>query len=167
MKGLPAGILSPRRILLIGVIAAVVVSACLLGVVGSNADPSDDIQDVASSESGIGGMVMRVVLSLILLIAILYGGMLGMRRFSGRVSTGLLKSGAITVVHKQAIAPKKSIYVVKIGNRAMVIGVTDSQISHLADLSQDDLAGLTVERSGAKPFKHTLLGALGWTGDRR
>ena len=112
---------------------------------------------------GMGSMAFKVIGSVVLLIIVLYAGMYVMRVLSGRAGRQGLGSGAISVLHKCHIAPKKAIYVLKVGERAMVVGVTDSQINHLTDLSGDELSSLkTPEKSKGQSFKQQLLGlALG------
>jgi len=160
-------IMKHKRVVVVTTASVVVILACLLGARALNADPSSANDAAQGSDAGISGMIAKVVLSLLLLMAILYGGVFAMRRVSTKTAGGLLKQGAIAVIHRQAIGPKKAIYVIKIAKRAMVVGVTDSQITHLADLSEEDLEAISKDRVDTKPFKQTLLGALGWTGDRR
>jgi flagellar biogenesis protein FliO len=121
--------------------------------------PSGGEQAPASTDLGMGGMALRVMGSVALLIGILYAAMYVMRALSGKGVVGRLKQDTISVLHKRHIAPKKSICVVKIGSKAMVIGVTDSQISHLGDLSEEELESIKVEEpSKAGEFKRQLLG---------
>lgn len=112
---------------------------------------------------GMGSMAVKVIGSVLLLIGVLYAGMYAMRTLSGRTGMSGSYSGAISVLHKTHIAPKKAIYVLKVGEKAMVVGVTDSQISHLSDLSDEELGSLQVtEKPKGRSFKQHLLGfALG------
>jgi flagellar biogenesis protein FliO len=106
----------------------------------------------------LGGAVFKVVSSVALVIGVLYVGVYLTRVLSRKVGSGSLRPDAISVIHKRHIAPKKAIYVVTIGSRAMVVGVTDSQISHLADLSQEEVESIRVTDAGtAKQFKKHLL----------
>jgi len=106
----------------------------------------------------LGGAVFKVVSSVALVVAVLYAGVYLTRALSRKVGSGNVKADAISVIHKRHIAPKKAIYVVTIGQRAMVVGVTDSQISHLADLSQAEVDGIKVAPTDrAKQFKKHLL----------
>jgi flagellar biogenesis protein FliO len=115
---------------------------------------------------GLGGMTLKVIGSVAFVIGILYIGMHVMRAMSRRGVGGAVKQDAISVMHKKYIAPKKAIYVVKIAERAMVVGVTDSQINHLADLTQEELDAIKViEPKKSGDFKRQLLGfALGMKG---
>jgi len=106
----------------------------------------------------LGGAALKIVSSVVLVIGVLYAGVYLTRALSRKAGAGSLKPDAISVLHKRHIAPKKAIYVVTIGSRAMVLGVTDSQISHLADLSQDEVESIRVpETNKAKQFKKHLL----------
>jgi flagellar biogenesis protein FliO len=116
-------------------------------------------QSPATTNLGVGNMALRVMGAVALLIGILYAGVYGMRALSGRGVMGGLGQDAISVLHKSHIAPKKSICVVKIGSKAMVIGVTDSQISHLGDLSEEELQSIKVSaKTKPSSFKRHLLG---------
>jgi flagellar biosynthetic protein FliO len=108
-------------------------------------------------------MAFKVLGSVLLLIGMLYAGVYGMKVLSRRAGKAGLGSGAISVLHKTHIAPKKAIYVVKVGRKAMVVGVTDTQINHLSDLTEEELGSLEApDRPKAKSFKQHLLGfALG------
>jgi flagellar biosynthetic protein FliO len=112
---------------------------------------------------GMGGMAIKVIGSVVLLIGVLYAGMYAMKVLSGRGGRGGLDSGAISVLHKTHIAPKKAIYVLKVGDKAMVLGVTDSQINHLSDLTEEELTSIKATgKAGTRSFKQHFLGlALG------
>jgi flagellar biogenesis protein FliO len=128
---------------------------------GTAPAPAESPQDVP--KPGMGGMAFKVLGSVLLLIGMLYAGVYGMKVLSRRAGKAGLGSGAISVLHKTHIAPKKAIYVVKVGRKAMVVVVTDTQINHLSDLTEEELGSLEApDRPKAKSFKQHLLGfALG------
>lgn len=106
----------------------------------------------------LGGAALKIVSSVALVLGVLYAGVYLTRVLSRKAGAGSLKPDAISVLHKRHIAPKKAIYVLTIGSRAMVVGVTDSQISHLADLTHDEVESIRVpEINRAKQFKKHLL----------
>jgi flagellar biosynthetic protein FliO len=106
--------------------------------------------------SGVAGMAGRTIGAVALVLGLLYGATYAMKAISRRQGVGGVKGGAVSVLHRAHIAPKKSIYVIRVGTKAMVVGVTDVQISHLADLTEEDVAGMKAEEP-AKPFKDHLL----------
>jgi flagellar biosynthetic protein FliO len=182
--GLPpvTWVLKRKRILLgLGVLASLFVIMALISSVATSQTgrgPADSEGEVSAGttdertgaespaevpDPGIGGMAFKVIGSVLLLIGVLYAGMYAMRVLSGRTGRQGFNSDAISVLHKRHIAPKKAIYVLKVGGRAMVLGVTDSQISHLSDLSDTELDALKIPKgAGRQTFKQQLLGfALG------
>lgn len=167
-----------RALVGLGVLASLfvilsLVSAAATGQAGKGTAESAGEVSSAGMESaespgevpnpGMGSMAIKVIGSVLLLIGVLYAGMYAMRVLSGRAGKGGFNSGAISVLHKAHIAPKKAIYVLKVGEKAMVVGVTDSQINHLTDLSEEELGSLKApEKAKAQSFKQHLLGfALG------
>lgn len=110
----------------------------------------------AHADSGIAGVAGRTIGAVALVLGLLYGAMYAAKAISRRQGVGGVRGGAVSVLHRTHIAPKKSIYVIRVGKKTMVVGVTDVQISHLADLAEEDVAGLTAEEP-AKPFKDHLL----------
>jgi flagellar biosynthetic protein FliO len=164
MKNLRAILRRRKALLGLGVIAGLFV---LLSIISTSATGQAGRQSTESPEGapnpGMGSMAFKVIGSVLLVIGVLYAGMYALRTVAGRRGSGGLGSGAISVLHRTHIAPKKAIYVVKVGKKAMVVGVTDSQISHLSDLSEEDLGSLEVPgKAKAKSFKqHFLSLALG------
>ena len=126
------------------------------GTPPAGAAPSDAMPSL-------GGAALKIVSSVALVIGLLYAGVYLTRLLSRKVNTGGVKADAIAVIHKRHIAPKKAIYVVAIGSRAMVVGVTDTQINHLADLSQDEVEAIRVPQPdrGAQFKKHLLSFGFG------
>jgi flagellar biosynthetic protein FliO len=105
-------------------------------------------------------MSMKIIGSVVLVVGLLYAAMYAMKRFGPGLKPGGIRENAISVMHKRHIAPKKAIYILKIGQRSMVVGVTDSQINHLADLTEEDLESIKVEEAPkGSSFKEYLFGA--------
>ena len=74
-------------------------------------------------------------------IGLIWGAVQVLKKLSPG-STGGRNSGQIRVLDRAYIAPKKSIYVVQIGCKAMALGVSDQQITNLTDLDLEE----TLER---------------------
>jgi flagellar biosynthetic protein FliO len=113
--------------------------------------------DTAETASGgsMAGMAARTIGAVAVVLGLLYAAMYGLRAFQRRGTKGL-SSDAVAVLHRAPIAPKKAIYVIKVGSKAMVVGVTDAQISHLADLNEQEVASLRTDQP-AKSFKDHLF----------
>src|SRR6478672_8791431 len=77
----------------------------------------------------------RVILSLAVVLVLLWLASRGMRRNQRRSSRGV----DVDVLARQPLAQRASVAVVKVGDRALVLGVTESRVELLADHPVDSL----------------------------
>jgi flagellar biogenesis protein FliO len=164
MKSIPPALkkIMHKKVLIGMAVASVAMLLGLLWIGSPAAEDAGALPDAGDSAPtpsiGTGGMALRVIGSVVLVIAVLYAGTFAMKVLSHRAAGGNLKKDAISVLQRRYIAPKKAIYVVKVGTRAMVVGVTDAQINHLADLTADELETIKVaESEKAGQFKQHLM----------
>jgi flagellar biosynthetic protein FliO len=149
----------------------IIVLACLLGgivLLSFFPDAKTGSGDTVVEEAGPGAPLMghdmttlgvKIIGSVVLVVGLLYAAMYAVKRFGPGLKLGGIKENAISVMYKRHIAPKKAIYILKIGQRSMVVGVTDSQINHLADLTEEDLESIRVEEAPkGNSFKQYLFG---------
>lgn len=105
----------------------------ILGMLGISAgDSLHRLDPMPQSADGLWGILLRLVFFLALIVGLIWGSIYLMRRMSGR--HGKRGGCRIRVVERMFIAPKKALYIVEIGGRAMVLGVTDAHISMLSEL---------------------------------
>jgi flagellar biosynthetic protein FliO len=159
--------LIPRSRRAIAVIAVAGGCFLVLSLFGAGAIGQQPASDQAGDRagSGVAGMTAKTLGSVAIVLGLLYGAMYAVKVLSRRQGWGGAKSEAVSVLHRTHIAPNKSIYVIKVGKKAKVVGVTDVQISHLADLTEEDVAGIKPQEP-VKPFKDHLL-ALGFGRTRK
>jgi len=151
-------------------IAILITAGCFLalsfisaGVMNKQAGGSEPAP--AAMDTGVAGMAAKTIVSVVVVLGLLYASIYAMKAIQRKAGKGGVKSDAVAVLYRTHIAPKKAIYVIKIANRAMVLGVTDVQISHLADLSEEEAASIKHEES-TKTFKDHLF-SLGFGKARR
>jgi flagellar biosynthetic protein FliO len=104
------------------------------------------------------GLVTRMLLSLTAVIVLIWGATRLLRKLSGDGNTGSGKS-YIKILDRTYLAPKKAIYVINIGDRSLALGVTDSQISTLAELDNaETMAAFPSNKEGGAipPFANLL-----------
>ena len=120
----------------------------MLGILGvSAADSLYRVDPMVRSAGSLWSLLLHLALSLTLIAALIWGSIYLMKRMSGRSSA---KNGhRIRVVECRFIAPKKAIYIVQIGGRAMALGVTDAHITMLTELQDLPPETETVEASNA------------------
>ena len=74
-------------------------------------------------------LVLRIGFSLL----IVFGLMWGLAKVARRPLTGKRSTGALSVLNRQQLSRGSSVAVVQVADRALVLGVTDQQISLLGE----------------------------------
>ena len=107
------------------------------------------------------GLLARLALSLIVVLAIIWGAMCLLRRISGRGAPGLGKSH-VRVLERAHIAPKKAVYIIQVGSRALAVGVSEAGMSTLAELDPDETleAYPALQEPGVPSSFAHLLGSM-------
>ena len=130
------------------------------------ADPAGDAwggeAPAAGGETSLIGLLFRVGLSLGFIVLLIWGAVWVMRRFSD-VKPGSAGGGELVeILGRSYIAPKKAVYVLRVGDRALAVGVTESTITPLTDLDLADTLSACAENLSARqnmPLSD-LLGGL-------
>ena len=124
-------------------------------------------------DTSIVALLVRVIVSLSVVLAVMAGTAAVLRR-SGLVGTGpagrrgTRRRGAVEVITRHGLGRTSSLAVVRLGGRALVLGVTEHQVTLLTEVdpaeldalpdSDDTLAGPAGPGigPGALPWKVTL-----------
>jgi flagellar protein FliO/FliZ len=109
----------------------------------------------------LAGLVLRVVVSLGLVLAVLWFAAKGLRSSQRRSRAGV----DVDVLTRQPLAQKSSLAVVRLGDRALVLGVTESRVELLHETALADVLlpdeptaeATVVEQSLAGPRAVTQL----------
>jgi flagellar biogenesis protein FliO len=85
-----------------------------------------------------------------------------MRRFSDVKPGGAGGGDLVEVLGRSYIAPKKAVYVLRVGDRALAVGVTESAITPLTDLDLAEALSACAEGAAARQTMplSDLLGGL-------
>jgi len=86
-------------------------------------------------------LVLRIGFSLL----VVFGLMWGLARVARRGGVGKRGSGALSVLNRQSLSRGAAVAVVRVADRALILGVTDTQVSLLGET---DLEAFEIE---AKP----------------
>ena len=101
------------------------------------ADPSADPWSPpppAGGETSLIGLLFRVAFSLAFIVLLIWGAVWVMRRFSGGGIRSAGGDALVDVLGRTYLAPKKAVYVLRVGDRALAVGVTESAITPLVEL---------------------------------
>lgn len=83
----------------------------------------------------LAGLLLRVVVSLGLVLAVLWFAAKGLRSTQRRSRSGV----DVDVLTRQPLAQKSSLAVVRLGDRALVLGVTESRVELLHETALADV----------------------------
>jgi flagellar biosynthetic protein FliO len=106
------------------------------------------------------GALFKLLGALIIVVAGIYGFLLLLRKMMGRKFSGNRGNNLLEVIETTYIAQKKSVSLVRYGNRAVLVGVGDSGITVLAELDESatsDILTYQEDANESKPgFSHFL-----------
>jgi flagellar protein FliO/FliZ len=105
-------------------------------------------------------LVLRIGFSLLIVFALLWGLAKALRRPLG----GKRGTGALAILSRQQLSRGAAVAVVQVHDRALIIGVTDAQVSLLGEVDLDAFQAhehhhehrdhMTLEPDGALPTAH-------------
>jgi flagellar protein FliO/FliZ len=119
------------------------------------AEPGQQQAVPESGGSGMAGAIAKMVSALAVVIAAVFGGLYLLRKLMGKRYSKTGRNDVLDVIRTTYVGPHKTISLVKIGNRSVLVGVTDTQISTLTELSESETAEIlteTVERAAPDAF---------------
>jgi flagellar biosynthetic protein FliO len=104
-----------------------------------------DQQAVPESNTGMAGAVAKMVSALAVVIAAVFGGLYLLRKLMGKRTSKTGRSDVLDVIQTTYLGPHKTISLVKIGNRSVLVGVTETQIATLTELSEAETAEILTD----------------------
>ena len=108
-----------------------------------------------------GAMIFRLVLTLGAVIAVILGTVWVLRRLMTKRWPGKLKDRPIRVLDRVQLAPKRSLEVVAVGERIILLGVTENGINFLIELSPEEKSKFHPAAAEQHGFKDVLTEARG------
>jgi flagellar biosynthetic protein FliO len=104
----------------------------------------------------VGPLVLRLILTLAAVVALIFGTVWVLKRLTVRRWPGATQSRPIRVLERVHLAPKRSLDVVAIGERVILLGVTETGITFLTELSPQERGQLQPPEVKSAPFKSVL-----------
>jgi len=95
--------------------------------------------------TNIGGTLLKLALSLVLVVGLIYGSVFLMKKFNNKSMPGT--DQFIKILGKSYLAPKQSLYVVKLGLSYAVLGVTESSVNMVKELNAEEVESLQADQS--------------------
>lgn len=150
-----------RIAVLAGLLVAVVVISSLVTKSGSGdlvtAVEAQPLTQLVGADQSTGitealGPITRMVGALIVVILCIYIGLFVLRKMMGKRHHAIADSGALQILQTAHLAPRRSVSLIKVANRAVLVGVTDTHLSVLTELSEEETAEiLQTSQSSPEP----------------
>jgi flagellar biosynthetic protein FliO len=144
-----------------GLLAAILIVAGVAVVYGNKSDTSAVItQNQPVAESGeqqeaipsltesVLPSLTRIALTLCVVVAIIYLTVFLLKKLSGNRAGGTGRGKTVQVIEQTYLAPKKSVCLLKLADRAVLVGITDTSINLLTEFDWETLPSDIVERAG-------------------
>lgn len=131
------------------------------------AKPVAAMADAAgTSETGLGQTVvpslLKMASALIVVVFCIYGSVFLLKKGFGRKLSHNRRNSALELLETTYVGPKKSISLVRVGDKSVLVGVTDHQISVLTELDAEATKAVLacdVEEAQPAKFKDLLTTA--------
>lgn len=91
---------------------------------------------------------VRLFVALIIILGMIYAAVYVMRRFWARQTTQPSSSNLFSVLGRLHLGPKKAIYMIEIPGRILIIGVTESRMEMLGEITDQDEIELIKSSAG-------------------
>ncbi len=124
------------------------------------ADPAATDALASSAQGGLTGAVVKMISALIVVVICVYLGLYLLKKLTGKKSGVVLKSDVLEVLQTTHLGPRKTISLVKVGDRSVLVGVTEQQISTITELDQKETEAILVAEPAVEEKVDAFAGAL-------
>ncbi|MBN1211357.1 MAG: flagellar biosynthetic protein FliO [candidate division Zixibacteria bacterium] len=110
---------------------------------------ADNDRNVESDEKSLynGGSLalstFRMISALVVVLVCIYLGVYLLKKLMGRRKIGSGRDNLLQVLETTYVGPKKTVSLVRVADRSVLIGVTDNQISILTELNAEETSAIT------------------------
>jgi len=93
-------------------------------------------------------VVAKMVLSLGAVLLLMYGLVYALKRFVLPGAAGAHEEVPIDIIGRRVLQPKKSVVVMRVAGRVLVVGMTEHGMQTLAELTEEELPAGNRQKSG-------------------
>lgn len=168
---------SQNRRTIIGLV--VIVTVALIGLTMIKVDPAGAVNakalgqtalqadeaapPVAGGEQpGVASAVAKMISALALVILVAYGALYGLKKLMNRRYGGGGRNDSLEVLQSTFVGPHKQVSLVRVGQRSVLIGITEQQITTLTELDveeTEEFLGQVAPEAPAESFASRLTQA--------
>lgn len=132
--------------------AATAMTSPVFGQEGVEPVPLPDVSD------GLWPAMMKLAVAVIVIVALIYVSMIVMRKFTLGKSGILGGKGSLEVLERSYFAPKKFVCLMRVGEKVLLLGVSESNVNLVADVSDQNFSAPVKNgaREKGSPFRTYL-----------
>ncbi len=141
-----------RRLVTVAIILAVAIA----GLVFINTDPVSaerastetpvpiTLEELSGGGSVTGGSLtaasslLKILSALVIVVACIYGGVYVLKRFMNRRNKSRNGQQLLEVLETTYVGPKRTVSLIRVGNKTVLVGVTESNISALTEFTAEE-----------------------------
>jgi len=116
-----------------------------------------------SPSRSLGSLMLRLILSMVVILGLIYGGLMLVKRITRKTRKAPKAEKLIRIVDRAMLDQKRAIYLVKVVDRLLVVGVGANDIRTLAQIEDETI----VENVQDTEFTEHLQSFLGRLAGRR
>ncbi len=116
-------------------------------------------EPVPHARRSFGSLMLRLLLSMVIILGIIYGGLMLVKLLTRKVKAAPKSERLVRVVDRTALDAKRAIYLVKVCDRLLVVGVGTSEIRTLAQI-EDESVVENVQETEFSGHLQSLFGRL-------
>lgn len=106
-------------------------------------------QPIPKLSNDFGPTLLQLAGAMILIVGIIYASVWLMKKYSGGKITG--GGDIISIVERRHLTPKQALYLVKVGEKHLLIGASESGLSKLSDIDNPEIRLSQTVGGTAKP----------------
>ncbi|MBN1916626.1 MAG: flagellar biosynthetic protein FliO [Verrucomicrobia bacterium] len=114
-------------------------------------------EETSHSQTSFAGLMLRLVLSMVVILGLIYGGLMLFRLLARNAKAAPKAEKLIRIIDRAALDPKRAVYLVKVVDRLLVIGVGTNEVRTLAQIDDETI----VENVQETEFTGHLQSLLG------
>ena len=118
------------------------------GTLSQSAEDGQRAEPVGNSLYNGGSLALstfKMISALVIVLACIYLGVYLLKKLMGRRRAASGKNNLLEVLETAYVGPKKTVSLVRVADRSVLIGVTDNQISILTELDAGETSAITAE----------------------
>ncbi len=129
--------------------------------------PQTALAQAVGAEVGTGVVALGVwdwvnlLVRLVAVVAIIWGAFWALRWYNRRIQTGSGGGRSLQVLETRALGPNRSMQLVRVGRRAVLVGVTADRINQLLEIDDPDeverLAQAALAEQGRSPALNRVI----------